>query len=417
MKTHTATVTIIDPPLIGPGQARPWRSFAFSDISRAYARRVAAHSDFRVTLAGSYDIAPALPGADAVLVPAARWQLRNPGTRYLLYRRYSAPVRAERPALIHSADYYSLAVIAAGVPDAVPVITTPGCILERKATVNPYDVWFTRALEWAVNALRRRNAWVLATSPYMALWWERSGFDPDRIRILPQPTDLPPFNGSRAEARAAIGWEEGRAHLLSVADLRAEMQLPDLLRLFAGIAGRDDAPQLHVLGAGALAGALVAMSTELGVQNRVVFHGRAPYDRLSAYCVAADALLVSRRYNSTPRAAQEALLCGTPVIANLNESLCGFGPGIERAVHQVDFGAGDAVSAIRSALEDSRRLAAEREKIAVSAQAVFGGDRVGARLVTLYREILGLTPTTDSEPRAPESVAATNGGAAERPRL
>jgi D-inositol-3-phosphate glycosyltransferase len=60
---------------------------------------------------------------------------------------------------------------------------------------------------------------------------------------------------------------------------------------------------------------LRARATELGIARRVAFPGAVPQEELPRYYQAADAVVVTSRYESFGLVAVEALACGTPVVA------------------------------------------------------------------------------------------------------
>lgn len=380
-------LVLIDPP-ISPQPGMTGR-FAFSDITYGYLAELERRSDFELHLVSSAP-QPAWPLTRTQFhgVPAGPSAFRNVVTQGLLYTRYARLVRRLNPQLVYSPDYYSLAVAASLNRRAVALLTTPGAIAERRATFNPYDRSYTLALEWATRTLRARGAQVLATSPYMAQWWQRSGFSARDTHLVPLPTRLQPLTG-KAAARGALGWPEGGLHLLSVAAFRPEMRLDLTLGLVARLAAQapELAAQLHLVGDGPERAHLEALAAQPALAGRVQFHG-GQSERLPTFYAAADLLLVGRRHNATPRAAQEALCAGTPVLANRTASLDGFSDDIDRWVRQLDFETQPPDAVALQALVQQVR-ADDGRAVAQAARAVFGPEATGQAFLNAVSTLAG----------------------------
>ncbi len=145
------------------------------------------------------------------------------------------------------------------------------------------------------------------------------GLPASRLRVIPCGVDLRAFSpGTPAErlaARAAIA-SDGARTLLFVGRLDPIKGLDLLLESIALmrtparliIVGGDPAGDPEVE-------RLRAEAERLGIGGRVDFPGALPQHELLAYYRAADAVVVTSRYESFGLAAVEALACGTPVVA------------------------------------------------------------------------------------------------------
>lgn len=392
MQSNLRTIVLIDTP--GAPSSGAWSRFAFSDITWPYARSLARHMGerVRVVIVGSYRESPDIPGVEVVTVRAETGDLRNVGAVYLLLRRYAKVIARLAPSMVHSSDYLALAVVSRRLPpDVVRVLTTPGSILERRSTFNPYDVTYTKFLEWAVSHLRGRTTKVIATSAYMRHWWERSGFPSEDVVVLPLPTSSEAGGGTSRDAlRAEMGWPTGVRHLLVAAALRRENRVDLAVRLIArylggGHPGRTTI-HLHIVGGGELMQETQALVVDLGMSNYVTFHGGVDAPILRRFYLGADALLVPRRFNATPRTAQEAMFSGLPIIANLNQSLNGFGL-IQMFVKQIDFESSTSGVDLEDALAEC--LAMDCAELRERARGIFGEDSVGRSLSDLCAEWVG----------------------------
>lgn len=385
-----ARIVLIDPPI--PAAAGVTGRGAFSDITYGYLAELEQRSDHELHLMASTP-QPVMPLARAHFhhVPCSPVWLRNVATQALLYARYGRRARALGPHLLYSPDYYALAIAARFNRGAAALLTTPGCIAERRATYNPYDRSYTWALEWATRSLQARGAGVLATSGYMAQWWQRSGFPARDTFLVPLPTRTTAATGGKAAARAALGWPDAGLHLLMVAACRPEMRLDLGVQLLARLAEADLGRRLHlhVVGDGPERSSLEALTARLHLGGQVQFHGPQS-SQLPSYYQAADLLLVPRRHNATPRAAQEALCAGTPLLANLNASLDGFSDPLNPWIWQLDFETQTPDAELVRAL-CRRTRADDGAAVAQAAQAVFGLEATGRAFVNAVSTVVGWT--------------------------
>jgi glycosyltransferase involved in cell wall biosynthesis len=131
-----------------------------------------------------------------------------------------------------------------------------------------------------------------------------------RVTVLRNGVDLDMFRpGDRRAARARLGLTG--PSLLSVGHLiprkghdiviRALQMLPDA--------------RLLIVGEGPAESTLRRLASSLGLEERVVFVGRVPHDRLLEYYYAADALVLASSREGWANVLLEAMACGTPVVA------------------------------------------------------------------------------------------------------
>jgi D-inositol-3-phosphate glycosyltransferase len=145
------------------------------------------------------------------------------------------------------------------------------------------------------------------------------GLPPSRLRIIPCGVDLRAFTlgrpAERCAARAALS-PDGLPLLLFVGRLDPIKGIDLLLESVAQMHGQA---RLIVVGGDPAGDAEVerlrGLAAELGIAERVQFPGAIPQTQLPRYYRAADALVVTSRYESFGLAAVEALACGTPVVA------------------------------------------------------------------------------------------------------
>ncbi len=138
------------------------------------------------------------------------------------------------------------------------------------------------------------------------------GASADRITVLRNGVDLTRFKPvDRAQARAALGVGE-RFAIASVGHL-IERKGHDLV--IGALAHLHDA-EVHIAGAGEQLDALRALAAELGVTDRVTFHGAVPQAALRTLYEAADCLVLASSREGWANVLLEAMACGTPVVAS-----------------------------------------------------------------------------------------------------
>jgi D-inositol-3-phosphate glycosyltransferase len=145
------------------------------------------------------------------------------------------------------------------------------------------------------------------------------GLPPCQLNIVPCGVDVRLFTPGNHYERAAMRTRlspDGRPLLLFVGRLDPIKGIDLLLE---SVAEMRAAPRLVVVGGNPPddpeVARLRARAEGLGLGDRVLFPGAVPQRELPPYYRAADALVVTSRYESFGLVAVEALACGTPVVA------------------------------------------------------------------------------------------------------
>ncbi len=146
------------------------------------------------------------------------------------------------------------------------------------------------------------------------------GLHAQKLRIIPCGVDVRTFTPGTpkerdAARRAVAPWPEPTLLFVGRLDPIKGIDL-----LLESVASLRSGARLIVVG-GAPEGdpeveRLRARAAELGLAERVIFPGAVSQDRLPDYYRAADAVVVTSRYESFGLVAAEALACGTPVVAS-----------------------------------------------------------------------------------------------------
>jgi D-inositol-3-phosphate glycosyltransferase len=217
---------------------------------------------------------------------------------------------------------------------------------------------------------------------------------PSSFQIIPCGVDLDAFTpGTPAEremARQRFA-SDGRQMLLFVGRLDA---IKDLDLLLASVARMRTDAVLHIVGGDPDGDPeldrLRGLAGDLGIAERIRFPGAVAQRDLPSYYRAADALVVTSRYESFGLAAVEALASGTPVVAasvgGLPSIITHGENGLlvrwrcpEAFAERLDLLLED--TALRARLSANARLSVER----------FSWERIGDEVRALYQEL-----TTDA---------------------
>src|SRR5690606_12426063 len=150
----------------------------------------------------------------------------------------------------------------------------------------------------------------------------RAGVEPHRIEVINTPINierfLTPVDPAEVGAlRARLGLPAEAKVVLWVGRMVWFKRLPVLLEAFAALLKRHPDAYLVLVGdpdteegRGAR-----ALTGELGLQDRVVFAGRADHADLPAYYALADVYALTSVYEGLPKVLIEAAASGTPVVA------------------------------------------------------------------------------------------------------
>jgi len=145
---------------------------------------------------------------------------------------------------------------------------------------------------------------------------ERGIVERHRLVVIPNALDTAPFQqaeGARVGIRERLGLADGQFVWLAVGRLEAQKDYPTLLDAVARLRPPAGGDRLLVAGRGALGPELEALSHRLGLGDRCRFLGvRTDIPELVA---AADAVVLSSRWEGLPNAVMEAMAGGRPVVA------------------------------------------------------------------------------------------------------
>lgn len=223
---------------------------------------------------------------------------------------------------------------------------------------------------------------VIALSDEVAARFGTAG----NVVTIPPAAATPRPERSRDEVRAAYGVAPGEHLLVTAARLNPQKDLPMLLDAVARLRRRLPGVRLLVLGEGREEAALRARSTELGLDDVVTFPG--PRLSVADELAAADAVVVSSRWESGPLVLFEGMQLGRPVVT----TAVGAAPEVvtDRVTGRL-VAVGDAeafADALFDVLADPAAAAAMGEAGRVAVTERRGPDAMAAATEAVYREVL-----------------------------
>ncbi|GAB3347852.1 glycosyltransferase [Amycolatopsis echigonensis] len=258
------------------------------------------------------------PGTDAQY---ARHHVRSFRTPFHPTFRFSTPRGARReadrllddlrPDVVHVQSHFAVgrALLSAASERAVPTIATNHFMPENLLGFVPLPAGATAALSrWAWKDFVRvfRQADIVTTPTRRAAQLlEESGF-PGSVDVVSCGIDIAHYEPRPGEDRTDVGIQ-----VLFVGRLDAEKNVDDLIRALPHV----PSARANIVGDGSCRTHLAALARELGVADRVTFHGTVSdaslvhaYRTNDVFCMPGTAELQSL-------ATMEAMAAGLPVLA------------------------------------------------------------------------------------------------------
>lgn len=231
--------------------------------------------------------------------------------------------------------------------------------------------------------LKRFDAVVAVSSPLARELTER-GVSPDRVHLIPNAPGTMATSFPRSVAHDRLGLGESDTPVIGWVGRLIPVKGGDIfLRALAALP--DERWTASMIGDGPERGPLESLANELGIENRVQFHGAVP--DAAKYQSAFDLFVLSSYSEGIPMVVFEAAAARTPIVA----SAVGGIPDVlsDREAHLVPAGDVDALAgAIRASLGDSdgahKRAIRARERI----EREFSGEVWMDRYEKLYRALV-----------------------------
>lgn len=254
------------------------------------------------------------------------------------YRQLTALISRLKPGVVHTHGYR---------PDVVGGIVARANRIPAVSTVHGFTGGGPRnRLYEAVQlfALRRADAVIAVSAPLVSRLTE-AGVSRDRVRFIPNGFTPGNVIFQRAGARHRLGINADDFVVGWVGRLSREKGADVMLEAMAQC---DRSWRLSVIGEGSERNQLRRQAANLGIADRIVWHGEV--SDAGSLLVAFDAFVLSSRTEGTPIVLLEAMNAGVPIVA----TRVGGVPDVVASSHAI-LVAPEAPSEIARALEEVRR--------------------------------------------------------------
>lgn len=187
--------------------------------------------------------------------------------------------------------------------------------------------------------------------------------------------------------RTPVPRDPGRsARLLHIASLNRVKDQPTLLRAARRLADTGMDFTLDIAGEDTLDGCIQRMAVDLGLEERLRFHGFLTQPELRPLMASADLLVLSSLHEADPVVALEAAACGVPTVGTRHGHIRDWAPDAAVAVDPGDWPA--LAGAIETLIADDAlrlRIARNAQERALREDADWSAERVSR----LYEELAG----------------------------
>ena len=315
---------------------------------------------------------------------------RRPGLDLALVARFRRAIRRNRPAVLHAHQYTPFFYTALAVP--LPGRQRPRVLFTEHGRhypdlVSPRRRLVNRAL------LSRRADRVTAVCEFSARSLASvDGFTRRPVEVVPNGIEVSRYSpaADRQEAKARVGLDPCRRHILTIARLHPVKDHATLIAAFARVAPAVPEADLVLAGDGPERGAVEAAAAASGLRERVKLLGvRADVPDLLG---AADLFALTSVSEAASITLLEAMASGLPVVV----TAVGGNPELVRG--QVDgllVPRGDATAAADAmirVLRDPALAAAMGRSGAARVRAEFDLARTVSRYAELYEALAQRQP-------------------------
>ncbi len=215
------------------------------------------------------------------------------------------------------------------------------------------------------------------------------------IRVIPNFIDPTVYDRDRYECRRAALSSPGEKIVMHISNFRAVKRIPDLIRVFARLAGEVPS-RLVLVGDGPERPRAEETAAELGVTERVLFLGK--YESVAELLACADLFLLPSEQESFGLVALEAQACGVPVIGSGDSGLAEVvEDGVTGSLHPVgdiEAMADAGVAVLCDEVAWKAMSVAARER----ATTLFSAERVVPQYEKVYEEVLEGRDDTRAQP-------------------
>ena len=215
--------------------------------------------------------------------------------------------------IIHAPEYVSTAFMWSVGIQTPMVLTVPGNIYERIQNGNPFDFLTTQVLKIAARISAMSCEQIIVTSNEMAWWWSKTGAPASRMSTIPLGVN-PQLFKPIPNARSLLKISPKKSVVLFVGRLSQEKGLKHLISAVKKLCEVSNNVELHLVGEGGYGRYLQDSALDLGIEKRLIFHGKIDKSDLPVYYSAADITVLPSLSEGLPRTMLESLACGSPFL-------------------------------------------------------------------------------------------------------
>nr|WP_244442626.1 glycosyltransferase family 4 protein [Azospirillum lipoferum] len=320
-----------------------------------------------------------------------------------------APPTASLPRRVAAARTAIAAALRRQAPDLVAshfALNTVGALpslRNRPLVVHFHGPWALESAAEGAGALsvrlkflverlvyHRATRFVVLSRAFGTILAERYGVPPDRIQRVPGGVEADRYDlpDSRHQARARLGWPQGRPVILTVRRLVKRMGLAALVDSMVELRRRVPDALLVVAGRGPEAAALQDRIGALGLEEHVRLLGFVPDSQLALAYRAADlCVMPSQALEGFGITALESLASGTPVLVTPVGGLPEVVEGLDGDLVLAGTDARAIGIGLEEALTGQRRLP-DADACRSLVRSRFDWPVIAARTAAVYRDAL-----------------------------
>lgn len=329
--------------------------YYWSTPESSYDTEFAQPISWDVDLLGGYPWAA--PGSDQTAIRRVRWlvrQFRKTRPDVVVCYGWAAPI--SRAAIIYC------------------MRTRTPLLMYGDATWQHSSSGKHHMARWAaLGLLMRRCTGAVSTGTFNREFYIRYGMDPRRIWPGVCPADTELFGAARAVRRRRYDPDDGELRIGFAGKLIARKGVDELIRA-AALLRHARAWSVTVIGDGPLLAELRALTDELGVGDRVTFHGFANTTEMPKLLASFDVMVIPSRLDMRILVAIEAMAAGTAVIVSDATAVWGPGDLIEDGITGLVYPSGEPAMLARQLgrLLDDPALLDRLQRRGVERSASFG---------------------------------------------
>ena len=203
------------------------------------------------------------------------------------------------------------------------------------------------------------------------------------IYVIPTGIDVSPFNRSNFkkeeidELKKKFGIRNDEKILLSLGRVAKEKSIDRIIEQFPNICEKSPNVRLLIVGDGPALAGLKEQAASLGVSDKVIFAGSAPYAEIGKYYQLGDAFISCSTSETQGLTYYEAMAAGLPVIARKDDAVNElFQDGVNARLFRQENEIADIVSEIFKDPVTAERYSANAEKTVASYSAETFAGRV-----------------------------------------